>query len=247
MKQAVATRIAMWSGPRNISTALMRAWENRSDTVVTDEPFYACYLHQSGRQHPGREAVLAAQSTDWREVIDDLQKPLPADRSIQYQKHMTHHIDESMSLNWLAEVRNCFLIRHPRNMLASLLKVVPDAELVDTGLPQQVRLFEHVRKLQREVPAVIDSADVLKNPAGVLTLLCESVGVPFDERMLSWPAGPRQSDGVWAPYWYAAVEKSTGFAPWRSSMPKIPDEKAGVLAECEKLYERIAAYRLKAA
>ncbi|MDH3647247.1 MAG: HAD family hydrolase [Gammaproteobacteria bacterium] len=245
-EQRKVTRIAMWSGPRNISTALMRAWENRSDTVVIDEPFYAYFLRRSGRQHPGREEVLAAQPADWRTVVERLQAPLPAGRAIHYQKQMTHHLDESVSLDWLAGVRNCFLIRKPLNMLASLLKVLPNAELADTGLPQQLRLFEHVRSSQTEIPPVIDTADVLQHPGAMLRALCAALDVPFSENMLRWPAGRRDSDGVWAPYWYAAVEKSTGFAPWRPATPEIPPQKIAVLEQCQLLYDRIAEYRLQA-
>lgn len=235
----------MWSGPRNISTALMRAWENRIDTVVTDEPFYAYYLRHSGRRHPGRDEVLAAQSNDWREVVQSLRAALPAGLPIHYQKQMTHHIDESVSLDWLAGLRNCFLLREPRNMLASLLRVVPDATLNDTGLPQQMRLFEHVCSKQSDPPPVIDSADVLRNPAGMMQALCVAVGVDFSRNMLAWPAGPRGSDGVWAPHWYASVEKSTSFAPWRPTEPVIPEDKMDVLEQCQPLYENMAAYCLR--
>ncbi|MBT8130711.1 MAG: HAD family hydrolase [Gammaproteobacteria bacterium] len=235
----------MWSGPRNISTALMRAWENRPDTVVVDEPFYASYLLRSGRQHPGRREVMAAQSTDWREVVASLQLPLPAGQQIQYQKQMTHHIDEEMEIDWLAGACNCFLIREPRSMLASLLRVLPDAQLIDTGLVQQLRLFRYLCSVQDRVPPVVDSADLLRNPEGVLRALCKSIGVSFSDRMLCWPPGRRDSDGVWAPYWYASVEQSTGFAPWQPASPTIPSAWAEGLQQCESLYQEIAAHRLE--
>lgn len=235
----------MWSGPRNISTALMRSWENRGDTVVIDEPFYAYFLQQTGRQHPGRAEVLAAQPKDWPAVVASLQAPLADGVSVQYQKQMTHHIDESVDLGWLAGVQNCFLIREPRNMLASLLKVVPDATLNDTGLPQQLRLFDYVRRHQDVVPPVIDSADVLRNPAGMLAALCQSLGVLYSDSMLSWLAGPRDSDGVWAPYWYDAVVKSTGFSAWHPATPDIPEEKCEILKQCDALYAQMAPHCLK--
>lgn len=247
MKHAAAPkRIAMWSGPRNISTAMMRAWENRSDTIVVDEPFYACYLAQSGHDHPGRDEVMAALSCDWRTVISQLASPLPDGITIQYQKQMTHHLDDSVSLDWLDSVQNCFLIRRPRNMLASLLRVLPDAGIDETGLPQQRRLFEHVRAATGVVPPVIDSADVLRDPAGTLATLCRALAVDFSEKMLHWPAGPRDSDGVWARFWYASVERSTGFAPYRQAEPEIPPAKNDVLAQCEEHYEVMAQYRLEA-
>ena len=239
-------RIAMWSGPRNISTAMMRAWENRGDTVVVDEPFYAYYLAQSGRQHPGRDEVLSAQSCDWRTVVGELAAPLPEGITIQYQKQMTHHLDESVALDWLDGLQNCFLIRRPRNMLASLLRVLPDAGIDETGLPQQRRLFEHVRAASGVVPPVIDSADVLRDPAATLSALCRALEVDFSDNMLYWPAGPRDSDGVWARFWYASVERSTGFAPYRPAEPEIPPAKHDVLAQCEVHYAAMAQYRLEA-
>ncbi len=223
----------------------MRAWENRPDTIVSDEPFYASYLARTGREHPGREQVLAAQPQDWRDVVANLQRPLPAGCEIHYQKHMTHHINDTIDLGWLAGVRSCFLVRQPRNMLASLLKVLPDADVDDTGLPQQRRLFDYVRQALDPAPPVIHSADVLRDPAGLMLALCRKLGVPFSDRMLSWPAGPRDSDGIWAPYWYDAVERSTGFAPYRPAEPEIPRDKWPVLEQCEELYAGMAASRLQ--
>lgn len=221
----------------------MRAWEHRPDTEVVDEPFYAYYLARTGLAHPGREAVLAAQPTDAGAVIAALEARRPAAGRLVYEKHMSHHLDDSVSLDWLDEVENAFLIRAPRRMLASLLRVLPDARLEDTGLPQQLRLYEHVRARGAE-PPVIDSADVLRNPARVLAALCERLGVPYTDAMLSWPAGPRASDGVWAPHWYAAVERSTGFAPYTESPARIAQDKLSVLAECERLYAHLYAHRL---
>ncbi len=237
-------RIAMWSGPRNISTAMMRSWGNRQDTAVCDEPFYAWYLVQTGREHPGRETVIAAQSNDWREVARMLTGPVPGGRRVYYQKHMTHHMVGDVGMDWLEDVRSCFLIREPRAMLASLLKVVPDAGLDDTGLPQQVRLFEHVRRTGGSVPPVIDSRDVLVDPRAALGKLCEALGLDFDEAMLAWPAGRRDSDGVWAPWWYGAVEKSTGFAPWQPREVDLPAAAEPLVKECEALYESLYAYKL---
>ena len=240
-----ALRIAMWSGPRNISTAMMRAWENRPDTSVIDEPFYAHYLAHTGRLHPGRDDVLAAQPTDWREVARGLLDTPGDDTAIVYQKHMTHHIDDGVGLDWLDGLVNCFLIRTPRNMLASLLRVLPDAGLEETGLPQQVRLYDAVRDKTGAAPPVIDSADVLRNPRDMLRALCDRLGVEFLDCMLSWPAGPRDSDGVWAPHWYASVERSTGFEPYRPAHPDIPADKLDVLAQCERLYSVLYRDRLQ--
>jgi len=238
-------RIAMWSGPRNISTALMRAWENRPDTVVHDEPFYAYYLAETGIHHPGRDEIIAANASDWRHVVRQVAyDPLPAGKTIYYQKHMTHHMLDSIDLAWLGRVTNCFLLRAPAEVILSYIKVRPNLNLFDIGFAQQLRIFRLVREQTGQIPPVIDSRDVLQNPRRMLTLLCDAVGAPFDERMLSWPAGPRPSDGVWAKYWYAAVEASTGFAPYRPKNEPVPEHLAGVLAEAEEIYRELHQYRL---
>lgn len=236
----------MWSGPRNISTALMRAWENRPDTEVVDEPFYACYLARTGHDHPGRDAVLRAQATDAGVVIAALEQGRPPRGRIVYEKHMAHHIDASTEIGWIDSIDNAFLIREPRRMLASLLRVLPGARVEDTGLPQQLRLFARLRAAGA-TPPVIDSADILRDPARMLAALCQRLGVSFSDAMLSWPAGPRTSDGVWAPHWYAAVERSTGFTPYVEAAPEIPATHRDVLAQCEQLYAVLYASRLTGA
>jgi len=241
---AASQRIAMWSGPRNISTAMMRAWENRGDCHVTDEPFYAHYLHQTGAPHPGAAEVIAAGDTDWTRVVARLTGPVPQDRSIWFQKHMTHHLLPGMDLDWMARVTNCFLIRDPREMLPSLLAVTPGAQLLDTGLPQQWRIFEWVRQMTPGVPPILDARDVLENPRATLGRLCSVLGIAFSERMLRWPPGPRDSDGVWAPHWYANVERSTGFASPRRETRPIPEDRTCLLAECEEIYQALRAQRL---
>ncbi len=208
-------RIAMWSGPRNISTALMRAWENRGDTAVMDEPLYAYYLLNTGANHPGRAAVIASQSTDWRTVVRMLTGPVPGGKAIWYQKHMTQHMLPEISLDWLRQINNCFLIRAPEEVVASFTRNRPDAAPWELGFEQQARLFDQVCQQIGAAPAVLDAADVLKNPTGMLRALCARLGIAFSEAMLHWPAGPRGSDGVWARYWYQAVEHSTGFEPYK--------------------------------
>jgi hypothetical protein len=237
-------RIAMWSGPRNLSTALLRAWGNRDDTVVVDEPLYAHYLLRTGAQHPGRDAVLAAQDNDWRRVTTWLSGPPPGDRPIWYQKHMTHHVTADVTLDWLAALRNCFLIRSPAQVISSYVRVRSTPTLEDLGLPQQWRLFTRVRDRSGTVPPVIDAADLLHDPPGVLRALCAVLGVAFSERMLSWPAGPRDSDGVWAPHWYGAVERSTGFAPHRHEDVTVPPHLTDVAARADDIYRRMADHRL---
>ena len=239
-------RIAMWSGPRNISTAMMRAWENRPDTVVHDEPFYAHYLAETGIDHPGRDEIIAADETDWRRVVEQVaHAPLPAGKTVYFQKQMTHHILDHIDLAWLGEVSNCFLLRTPGEVINSYLKVRPDFTLFDIGFAQHRHIFRTVREATGQIPPVIDSRDVLEYPRHTLSLLCEALGVPFDERMLAWPAGPRPSDGVWARHWYAAVEASTGFEPYRRKDAPVPEHLADVLAEAEDIYAELYQFRLK--
>lgn len=236
----------MWSGPRNISTALMRAWEARGDTWVVDEPFYAHYLLVTGADHPGREEVVAAGETDWRVVAERLSGPVPEGREIFYQKHMAHHLLPDMEGEWLERLSHAFLIRDPREMLTSLVRVTPEPALEDTGLPQQVSLFHRVREATGRTPPVVDARDVLEDPAGVLAALCEALGVAWTERMLSWDAGPRETDGVWAKHWYAAVERSTGFRPWRPKREPVPERLADLEAACLPLYDELHTHRLRA-
>jgi hypothetical protein len=239
-------RIAMWSGPRNISTAMMRAWENREDTVVIDEPFYAHYLLATGVDHPGRDAVIAAQCTDDAEVAAMLTGPIPQGRAIWYQKHMTQHMLASMPLDWLDQVSHCFLIRAPEAVVASFTIQRPDAAAWELGFEQQSRLFDHVCDRLGHAPPVIDASDVLRDPAGILGALCTRLGILFSPRMLRWPRGPRASDGVWAPHWYAAVERSTGFAPFREQTPLLSAFQQQLAAQCRPHYEQLSAHRLQA-
>jgi hypothetical protein len=234
----------MWSGPRNISTALLRSWGNRADTYVTDEPLYAYYLNRTGLPHPGAQEIIASQPTDWREVAAWLTGPIPDGRTIWYQKHMAHHLLSEVERDWLAGLTHCFLIREPAEMLTSLLHVLPEPTLADTGLPQQVELFEWVRGTTGKTPPVLDSREVLQNPRKHLEALCESVGIRFTDAMLHWPAGPRPTDGVWAKHWYASVQKSIGFEPYRPKEEPAPDRFAVLLSECRELYERLWTSRL---
>lgn len=243
---AAPLRIAMWSGPRNISTAFMRSFGNRPDTYVCDEPFYARYLQVTGAPHPGRDEVIASQDTDWRRVVAMLTGPVPGGRAVFYQKHMAHHLLPDMGRDWLDEVTNCFLIRDPKAMLLSLDAKYPEPALVDTGLPQQREIFERVRARTGRVPPVVDAGDLLRDPRGLLARLCGVLGIPFTDRMLAWPPGPRPTDGVWAPHWYDAVWRSTGFQPLRESTAPLPARLAALYQQCREHYEALYAYRLLA-
>jgi hypothetical protein len=236
-------RLAVWSGPRNISTALMRSWENRSDSVVVDEPFYAHFLATTGIDHPGRDEVLAVGETDWRVVARALTGPVAPGVRVFYQKQMAHHLtDEMDDFGWLAALSNVLLIRDPAEVVASYIKsratVAPD----DIGLWRQLSLYDEIAALAAP-PRVIDSADFLRDPGRYLEALCADHGLPFEEAMLSWPPGPRATDGVWAPYWYDAVQKSTGFEPYRPRETQLAGEPADVAAACRHPYDRLHALR----
>jgi len=239
-----ALRLAMWSGPRNISTAMMRSWENRDDTAVIDEPLYAHYLVATGVNHPGREEVIASQPNDWRKVVERLTGPVPEGKAVWYQKHMTQHLLPEMSLEWLDKLTNCFLIRRPELVLASFTKTRPDAALWELGFEQQSRIFEHVAQRLGAPPLVLDAEDVLRDPKAMLGAVCDRLGIPFSERMLHWPSGRRVSDGVWAPHWYAAVERSTGFEPYQPREPRLDAFQQGLAEKCRPHYESLAVHRL---
>jgi Sulfotransferase domain len=233
------TRVAMWSGPRNISTAMMRAWENRPDTVVVDEPFYAAYLARTGSDHPGRDEVIASQPTEPAEVVEALLAPLPDGVDVRYVKHMTHHLLPEDDLSWLGAYRNALLIRRPDEVVASYLRSREVCEPEDIGLLQQVRLLEVL-----DDPPIVDSADFLRHPGAYLRWLCDWLGIGFSERMLSWPPGPRDSDGVWAPHWYDAVWASTGFEPYRPRDVHLDADGEAVAAACRPAYELLHDARL---
>jgi Sulfotransferase domain len=231
-------RVAMWSGPRNVSTALMRSFGARSDALVVDEPLYAHYLAVTGLRHPGREAVLASQPTRWEDVAAALTGPLPPGIRVHYQKHMAHHLLPDVGRDWLGRVSNAYLIRDPAQVVASYARVRGAPVLADLGYAQQVEIFS------RYGGPVVDAADLLRDPAGVLRRLCDALGVPFDPAMLSWEPGRRETDGVWAPHWYASVEASTGFAPYRPEPAQVPPHLAGLVDEARPYYDLLAARRL---
>jgi Sulfotransferase domain len=238
-------RIAMWSGPRNISTAMMRAWGNRTDTFVIDEPFYAYYLTTTGKEHPGAEEVITSRETDWRKVIVQLTGPIPNARRIFFQKQMAHHLLPEVDREWLGAVTNCFLIRDPREVIASYIKKREEPALLDLGFIQQAEIFDCVRIRTSSIPPIVDAKDVLENPERMLRLLCEAVGVEFSESMLSWPPGMRATDGVWAKHWYDEVAKTTSFQPYRLRQAEVPDRLRKIYDYCRECYEKLYEYRMR--
>jgi len=226
---------------------MMRAFENRPDTTVVDEPFYAAFLAATGLEHPMGDAVMASQPTDWRAVAEAMAGPVPGGRPVYYQKHMTHHMLPAFGLDWTAACTNAFLIRDPARVLASYVKKREHPTLADIGVERQAELFEREADRLGRAPPVIEGVDVLADPRGALGRLCAAVGIPFSDAMLAWPAGPRDSDGVWAPAWYDAVERSTGFDVARAEEDPAPLHAAlQRLAEAARpFYERLAAHALR--
>lgn len=246
MTDKTPLRIAMWSGPRNISSVMMRSWGNRADTAVIDEPFYAYYLKNTGVGHPGREAVIASQSTDWQEIADVLTGPVPGGKPVWYQKHMAHHLLPMVGRDWLDGLTHAFLIRHPREMLGSLIHFVPEPRLEDTGFPQQVALFREITQRTGTTPPVVAARDVLENPEGMQRKLCETFGLPFDPAMMQWEPGLRDTDGVWGKDWYRSLEKSTTFLPYRPRDNTLPSPLIDIHDACIDLYNELAEHRLQA-
>jgi Sulfotransferase domain len=239
-------RIAMWSGPRNISTAMMRSFENRSDTAVIDEPFYAAFLKATGIDHPMREESMASQPTDPRVVVEQILGPAPGNRPIWYQKHMTHHMVGDFPRDWLIAMRNAFLIRTPEDVLASYVQKREAVTLDDIGFVSQSELFDHETQRLGYAPPVVHSEDVLADPPSTLSALCAALDIPFSDAMLSWPAGRRATDGAWAPVWYASVERSTNFAPQRAltRYEQLPPHLQRIADAARPHYERLAKFKL---
>jgi len=237
----------MWSGPRNISTAMMRSFENRPDCAVVDEPFYAAYLAETGLAHPMLGEVLTSQPTDWRIVADSLVGEAPDGRAVFYQKHMTHHMLPDFGLDWSAACINAFLIRDPAQVLASYVQKRAEVTLDDIGVVRQRELFEREADRLGRAPVVVEGADVLADPEGTLSALCAALGISFRAEMLAWPAGRRDSDGVWAPAWYSSVEASTGFAaPERKAQTPLADHLRTLADQARPHYQALVQHKIGA-
>ncbi len=238
-------RIAMWSGPRNISTAMMRSWENRPDSCVVDEPFYACYLQETGLEHPCRQEILASQSIQREEVIRALSEAA-REQPVFYQKHMTHHMPTGMPMWWCTQLRHCFLVRDPAEVVASYLQKMPAVSEDAIGILRQLQLFEEITEITGERPLVIDSNDVLRQPGAILAALCDNWQIErHTQAMLNWPQGRRDSDGVWAGHWYQSVEASTGFAPYQKRAPRLSGVHAQLAERMAEPYQAMACYRVQ--
>lgn len=243
MSPAPCLRISVWSGPRNVSTALMYAFAQRQDTWAIDEPFYGHYLRVSGAAHPGADEVMGAMECDAQRVISELILA-PCERPVLFLKNMAHHL-VGMDWDFLAHITNVLLIREPTEMLPSLAQTLAAPTLRDTAYKIQVELFEKLLTLG-QTPPVLEARELLLNPGNILRQLCHQLDLPFDPAMLHWPAGPKLEDGVWAKYWYANVHRSTGFIPYKAKTEPFPDALKPLLDECQPYYDHLANYAIKA-
>ncbi|OYW60438.1 MAG: sulfotransferase family protein [Rhodobacterales bacterium 32-66-7] len=234
----------MWSGPRNLSTALMYAFAARPDCAVSDEPFYAAYLHATGLDHPMRAAVIGSQPTDPAEVAAQCTGPNPDGKPIWYQKHMTMHMVAEFDRAFLPFLTNAFLIRHPARVIASYAKKREAATLQDLGFLQQAELFDQTADLSGTAPPVIAAEAIRQDPKGALTRLCAALHIPFTAAMLTWPAGPKPQDGIWAPHWYGAVHRSTGFEPPEGELPTLSPENQRLADQALPAYERLSRHAI---
>lgn len=232
-------RVHMWSSPRNLSTAMMYAWRQRPDTTVYDEPLYAHYLRVSGREHPGREDVLASQMTQGDRVVHDVLEG-PCATEVVFFKQMAKHLVE-LDRSFMERAHHVLLTREPHDMLTSLQNQIPDATLHDTGFVELVEILEWLVE-RGQTPVVVETKRLLQDPASVLRRLCEHLQLPFMDEMLSWPAGAKPEDGVWAPHWYDGVHRSTGWAPWKPKDATLLPALEAVLDQARPLYDRLLPY-----
>ncbi|MEO8176290.1 MAG: HAD family hydrolase [Sphingomicrobium sp.] len=240
----MTVRVAMWSGPRNLSTALLRSFGNRADTYVSDEPFYGAFLKSSGADHPLRDEIIAAMDCDWASVMRTLSGEPPDGSPVWYQKQMWHHMVGPVGYDDFAGFTHAFLIREPERMIASYLRQREAAAFEDFALDRQADFFEREADRLGHAPPVVDANDVLADPAAVLERLCERLGIGWDPAMLSWPPGRRATDGVWAGHWYAAVEASTGFGTPDLAPVHLPEAAQRLADRCRPYYERLSAHRI---
>ena len=228
--------IFMWSGPRNLSTALMRSFENRVDTNVWDEPLYAYYLKKTKKNHPMAENIINTYETNIDKIIKELTKPSIHKHS--YQKHMTHHILKETPIEWINKGENCFLIRNPKDVILSYIKKNDLNNIDDIGFPMQIKLFNLTKKLGKK-PIIINAEDLSINPKKVLECLCKNLKINFSEKMLSWPKGKRDSDGLWEKVWYKNVQSSSKFEKLTNNNANIPSKYMDIYNECLDIFDEL--------
>jgi len=238
------TMVCMWSGPRNLSTAMMRSFGARADTAVWDEPFFAPYLIATGKSHPGRAETLERHETDPRTVAAACQGTVPNNKHYYFQKHMPHHMIADFPMDWARGGKHFFLIRDPQRVIASYAKGRSRFDESDLGFSDQRRVYDYLQGMSGQDIPVIDSMDILTAPEIALSVLCQALDIPFDHAMLSWPAGPRPDDGAWAPYWYDSVIASTGFSSPPRTMPILDPQYEPLLKACRADFMPLYAKRL---
>jgi Sulfotransferase domain len=237
------TILAMWSGPRNISTAMMYSFANRKDCEAWDEPFYGFSLQHKGNDHPMRDEIIASMETDWDTLVTKC--TTPSQKPLLYQKHMTHHMLDGYDRSFILTLTNAFLIRDPSRVLASYTQKWADVDLRAIGFIEQAEIFDSVAQKLGHAPPVVDSDDILANPRAVLTELCNACGIAFDEAMLKWPKGPKACDGVWAPHWYNAAWNSEGFATPPAKAIDLPPHLQSIADAAQPYYDRLKAHAIK--
>ena len=230
----------MWSGPRNLSTALMRSFENREDTKVWDEPFYAYYLKETKKNHPLANEIINKYETNLEKIIDLVTEE---NDFIYFQKHMSHHIIKKIPINWIAKGINCFLIRHPKEVLLSYIQKNDLIDSNDLGYPAQLRLFNYIKTSNKKI-LVIDAKDLSEKPEIILKKICKKINIPFSEKMLNWPKGRRDSDGIWEKIWYKNVKSSTSFNKILNKEYEIPKKYNHIYNECLSIYDQLKIYNI---
>ena len=238
------TRIAMWSGPRNISTTMMRAFGNRNDTFASDEPFYGYFLKSTNIDHPMKDEVISKYQTNWSDIKDYLTGPIPNNKPIWYQKQMTQHLLPDDSIEWTRNVTNCFLIRDPKDVIISYAKIYDKMTPDLLGFPQLLKVFNYTLKNSEVKPIVINSRSILKNPKSMLNKLCQSLDITFSNDMLSWDEGPKDYEGIWGKHWYKQLHLTTGFIKYEKKDKTIPDSLLKLYNECNHYYKQIKEYQI---
>ncbi len=240
----MTTRIAMWSGPRNISTAMMRSFGARSDCAVSDEPFYGAYLKQSGEPQPMADEIIADMDCDWGSIATEMRGPAPDAKAVWYQKHMPHHMIDAVGISDFPDHVHAFLIREPERVIASYAVKRVQVKFDDLRYDRQLEYFKWAWEHSDTVPPVIDSSQFLTNPAGHLEALCDRLGIEWQPEMLHWPVGIRDTDGIWASHWYDKVSASTGFGPPVGALPELTGQAADLAAECRPFYDQMRTHAL---
>jgi hypothetical protein len=238
-------RIAMWSGPRNISTAMMRSFGGRTDCTVSDEPFYGAFLTTSGQRQPMADDVMASMDCDWASVAATMRGPVPGGKPLWYQKHMPHHMVGDVSIADFPAHRHAFLIRDPDRVVASYAAKRVEVSAGDLGYSRQLEYADRVAQMTGQAPVVLDSADILRDPEAHLKALCAALAIPWDAGMLAWQAGPRPTDGIWAAHWYGRVVETTGFGGAESPAPGLGHREQAIADQCRDAYEKLSALRIR--